>query len=354
MSDICKTASAPINIPDINSDETHKLCDLKCEYVCNYKITSSIVTNKGTSIKLTYDNVNTTPVTYNGNKYTVQEIRIYSPSIHKWNGETTDAEMIIVHKPGSGATFNDDLSVSIPIKASSSTTPTSLSNIISQLNNTGQQAGSVAHVSSFDLNDFIPIGSPFFSYNGSLIFDSCNGYDNNYVVFDINKTGGYKTISSSDLKVLQNLISNSGITVKANDSSVSNKTTDVYYNKKGAQKGSTESDIWIDCKPTGELGETLVVTPGNTLLKDFNDYIGKMFGSTSLDDILNSNIVQTFFAGIVFLIIWKIGSFFMNRLGSASASSSSGAKQTNNEPTFNSKKRIDNTSEGQIDADDLV
>ena len=57
---------------------------------------------------------------------------------------------------------------------------------------------------------------------------------------------------------------------------------------------------------------------------------------------------------LVFLIIWKIGGFFMNKLGSVTISSSSGAKQSNNEPTFSSKKQIDNTSEGQIDADDLV
>ena len=346
MSDICTSASAPINIPTMTAAETHKICDLKCQYVCNYKITSSIITNKGTSIKLTYDNLNSPPVTYNGVKYSVDEIRIYSPSIHTWNKETTDAEMIIVHKPTDG-TSTDDLSVSIPIKASSSTTPSSLSAIISQINSTSQQAGSTTQLSSLNLNDFVPIGVPFYSYNGSLIFDSCNGDDNSYVIFDPNITSGYKTIASGDLKTLQSIISASNIQVKANNSSINNKTTDIYYNKKGAQQGTTDSEIWIDCKPTGELGETLVKVPGSTLLTDFNDYIGKYLGDESFEDILESSVVQTFFAAIVFFIIWKIGTFLMNLLGSAASAipERSGPK---------AGQQIEGTEADQIDDGDLI
>jgi carbonic anhydrase len=220
MSELCKDATAPINITLSDDDKNNKKCDQKCNYICNYKITSSVMTNKEDSIKLTYDNLNSPPVTYNGVKYNVQEMRIFSPSIHTWDESTVSAELIILHSPVEGQTANN-LSVSIPIKSSTTTVPSSLGSIISQMNQTGQQSGSRTHLASLDLKDYVPFNAPFFSYNGSLIFDKCRGDENEYVVLDP-ENSGYKTISEADLTALQKLIQASTITVKANNASITN------------------------------------------------------------------------------------------------------------------------------------
>ena len=101
---------------DISKQNISGKCDLKCAYNFNYPESNTTAKNQGIMINLTYDNSKTPPVTYNTQKYTVTGISITSPSLHLFNGVTTDAEVIIDHAPVKGGPL---LKVVIPIKSSS-------------------------------------------------------------------------------------------------------------------------------------------------------------------------------------------------------------------------------------------
>ena len=88
------TTTSPINI---SPQSITGKCDLKCAYNFDYPITNLVATNTGLLINIKCDNQNSTPVTFNNNKYTVEEFIIYSPSMHLFNGSQTPAELIIIH-----------------------------------------------------------------------------------------------------------------------------------------------------------------------------------------------------------------------------------------------------------------
>ena len=86
----------PINISPQN---VYGKCDLKCVYNFKYKESSLTVKNNGVNISLTYDNSNVPPVLYNQEKYNVSQIMIFSPSLHLFNNNKVEAEIIIEHTP---------------------------------------------------------------------------------------------------------------------------------------------------------------------------------------------------------------------------------------------------------------
>ena len=108
----CPNATAPI---DIGKDNIAGKCDLKCEFSFHYNNSSCIATNRGDYISLAYDYSSSPPVVYNSASYDVKEVRIYSPSLHSFNGSKADGEFIIIHNTSSGA---NPLFVCIPIKSS--------------------------------------------------------------------------------------------------------------------------------------------------------------------------------------------------------------------------------------------
>ena len=79
---------------DISKKNVSGKCDLKCAYNFQYPESNTTAKNQGVLINLSYDNSKTPPVTYNTQKYTVTQIMITSPSLHLFNGATTDAEII--------------------------------------------------------------------------------------------------------------------------------------------------------------------------------------------------------------------------------------------------------------------
>ena len=89
----CEDATSPVNI---DKNEVVGPCDLKCKYNYTYGIYSPNITNNGNYISLNYSG-QSNPVTFNDLKYEVQEIRIYRPSLHKYQGSTVDGEILIIH-----------------------------------------------------------------------------------------------------------------------------------------------------------------------------------------------------------------------------------------------------------------
>ena len=72
-------------------------CDNKCSYEYNYPETNLVATNVGLFILLTCDATSHSPVIYNSEKYNVLNITLTSPSIHLFNNNKTNAEILIEH-----------------------------------------------------------------------------------------------------------------------------------------------------------------------------------------------------------------------------------------------------------------
>jgi carbonic anhydrase len=226
----------------INIENTNNKCDKTCNYEFNYANSDLTVTNKGDYLKLSY-NANSSSITYNNTQYTVKDIRIYKPSLNKYNGIEKDAEIFIHHISNNGL----NLLVCVPIEESNKmSVSNNLLKSILRFSPENNNEKATINVNNYTLNNIIPRGS-FYSYNGSLPYDSCNGnYD--IILFDPKYSAN---IDKSMMDNLGKLITPTKNTIKNVDS---NK---IQYNVEGTKvhlDSNNEDDIYIDCKPVDELG----------------------------------------------------------------------------------------------------
>lgn len=237
----CNRSNMPINII-----ETNNKCDMTCNFKYSYGNSDLSVTNNGTYLTFSYDG--TTNVLYNGNTYTVQDIRIYKPSINSYYGSKVDAEMMIHHVSVSGG----NLLVCIPIlsSANASSSITMFNKIIPFVPSTRGETRTI-NINNYTLNNFIP-KSGFYSYNGNLPYEPCNG-NYNIILFD-SKQGIH--MSPTDLSTIGSLIKATTQTIKKHD------TTALYFNNKGTIENTLtgEDEIYIDCQPVDELEDGVEVT----------------------------------------------------------------------------------------------
>jgi len=242
----CVSSTAPINISSKGYTDD---CSLKCLYKYDYSsIPSTTITNEGNYLAVSYDKVN---INYNNNKLQVQGIRIYTPSLHTFNGVRADGEMVITHM-GMGTS----LLVCIPIVVSSNKTVASqsleflVSQAVSRTPNAGEKA--VVSVKDFSLNTFIPRNKSFFSYEATLPYSPCNG-THQYIVFMPENSPVF--ISTETMALLRKIIMEHDSTIKPE--------VDYFYNKRGAifldPSSDGTDDIYIDCQPTGSSGEPIPV-----------------------------------------------------------------------------------------------
>ena len=175
----CSQATAPINITKAGSTGP---CELKCDYTFNYNDSDTTVTNNGTYLSFSYDQANVPPVTFNAERYRVEEVRLYRPSLHTYDGAAADGEIIILHSSNTSK-----LLVCVPIIGSTAVTKsgTLLGQVMPKVGRYAATAGQTANlnVSDFNLGSLVP-NKPFYSYIGTLPYSPCNG-TYNYVVFDM-------------------------------------------------------------------------------------------------------------------------------------------------------------------------
>ena len=102
------------NIINISSDVIAGKCDNKCSYVYDY-LNTNLVIKKDTNM-ITIINEGIEPVVkYNNNNYMVSSTMLVTPSLHKFNNNKTDGEILIEHMPIQGG---KKMYVCIPIKES--------------------------------------------------------------------------------------------------------------------------------------------------------------------------------------------------------------------------------------------
>jgi carbonic anhydrase len=210
-------------------------CDSKCSYDFKYTESNSTAKNNGVLITLTYESTNASPVSYNGEKYNVSSIMISSPSVHRFNNEKTQCEMIIEHVPVKGG---NNLNVCIPFVSSSetSTASKSITEIIEKVAANAPSEGDSTNlnISNFNLQNIVP-RKPFFAY-------SSKGTDN--IVFGILEA---IPLSSRTIKTLQQIIKPYLLNIPE---------VPLFYNSSGPLAGTKIGDgIYISCQPTGSSKE---------------------------------------------------------------------------------------------------
>ncbi len=243
----CTIGTSPINVT-----QTNNKCESTCHYAYNYGISSLTVNNKVDHLQFSYDS-NSSNVTYNNTKYNVEEIRLYKPSLNKYNGTHLDAELII-HHTGDGA---NNLLVCIPIKGSNSAS-TSMNMFKSIIPFSPPKNDSTSiNVSNYTLNNFVPKGG-YYSYIGTLPYLPCTG-KYNIILFDPNIAAN---MSLDNLRTLGTLIQSLNPTIKNIDKK------DLFYNEKGtlSQDAISGDDIYIKCSALDEEGNEIVTDQQGNML----------------------------------------------------------------------------------------
>ena len=143
----------------------------------------------------------------------LREMRLYSPSINKWNGSKADAEIILKHKGGNG----DTVSVCIPVEEGSSSDAgaditffDSVHEAIKVLN--GERNGTMRAVElggGFTLNNLIPRNKFYYADGDGIKFGTraCDADTNKIVIFPLDKPIKLKPAVLTSLKALISSVS---------------------------------------------------------------------------------------------------------------------------------------------------
>lgn len=263
----CK--DAPINI----TSTSNGTCELKCDYKFDYKSSNITLSNKTNYVQLSYDMASSPQVIYNSDNYQVREVRLYVPSIHRYNGGSADAELIIVHSSNS-----KNLIVSVPVRSSSVKGKTSrfLDQVADYVTKFAPNAGDQTSMgnATWNLNDFVP-EKKFYSYSGTAPYSPCvDGFD--YVVFDkVNAVD----MTQDALNKIKRHIADSKIKPKSSSSKVS-----FYQSAKPAKNdlgAESDDDIYIACSPTYVDDKIIVVDKNEENAKKYNIGTSGLFGDFS-------------------------------------------------------------------------
>lgn len=288
--------TAPLNI--VQNLQTNKICKLKCAYQFTYPTTTLQITNGGNHLLFTPDETANSPVIYNDMNYNVQFCGLVQPSVHKYNGQNADAELVIIHATVSG----NPLYVCIPVKNSSTSTAASANffdMIMSAVAQTASAAGgrTIFTNSTFSLNKFVPM-TPYFAYSGTNMFSTRCRERQPTIDYLVYHADNAITMSPQAFSTLKRVIPD-----RQTFGTVLDETANsggLFYNPSGPTPAS-QPDIYIDCQPTGDDGEVLVATKKDTNSFLENKLIKDILGS----DLLSSGI-KLIIGLILMLVLWKV------------------------------------------------
>lgn len=226
----CKNSNMPIDI-----NKTTNNCNLTCNFSYSYSESDLSVTNNTDYITFSYDGNST--VSFSGDNYTVQDIRLYKPSLNSYYGSKVDAELFIHHISVTGK----NLLLCIPILENNASSKSNVmfNKIIPFIPSKNGENRTI-NVNNYTINNFIP-KSGFYYYNGNLPYEPCNGnYD--ILLFDPKNA---INMNSTDMNTVNSIIQ----PVNSNTKEIDNDN--LYYNEKGTIENelSGEDEIYIDCQP---------------------------------------------------------------------------------------------------------
>ena len=274
---------------NISSSNVSGNCDLKCAYNYYYSDSSLTVTNTGISISFPYDNGNTSPVIYNQQKYTVQNVQIYCPSVNIYNGQQAAGEIIVTHVAQQGG---NNLYVCVPFTSSSSGTSATnlLTQLITDVSTSAPTEGENANINinGFTLQSIIP-KNPYYNFTSTS-----SQFNGDFVVFDISNA---IPISQQTLTTLGNIIDPFNLQISGDA---------LFYNSNGpttSASGVEDDGIYISCQPTGVSEEKVNVTLSNPITNDLQD----VFQNPTV-----LKAIQIIIGCLLFIIIFFILNFVIN------------------------------------------
>ena len=247
------------NTYPVDLKETNNICDITCNLSFDYNNSSnfSVDNYNGIYLNINYEEAPNPNVTLSSSKFTANQIRIFTPSLHKYNGKYADAELLINHTGNN----NKNLIISIPIKNEGylSNSSNTLARIIgdmanSRINNFTDPL--IINNYSLNCNNLVP-EKPFFYYEG------CSNNPNFFINTNVkiiafnyvenSKSSGAIIVDNKFMTNLKALLTNPNKISTVNISS-----TEILYNQNGPSNSKKEN-IYIDCQPTNEDGE--IYTP---------------------------------------------------------------------------------------------
>lgn len=237
----------------------------------------TLATDDGTSMKFTLDpNSSGGYIKFRGVQYKLVSMTYLSGSIHKWDGEKMDGEVIIEHTLGSGS-GSKTVYLCIPV----TTVPYGGSKL-SELIISGLNSGTNYLDRGISMASFIQPGQ-FMHYNDTSWDDMTDtASDKTYIVFE-NPIYIYK-----DLDTNLKLTTYTPHTI--------NPTT--FYINIGGVQTDTPNEVYINCTPTGSSGSTPVT----------KERINIPLSKKTKDNIIR----VTFIIGVIIIgivVLWFIGPF---------------------------------------------
>jgi hypothetical protein len=268
---------------NISPQNVYGKCDLKCAYNFKYKESNTTAQNNGINISLTYESSSTLPVLYNAEKYSVAKIMIFAPSLHLFNGNNVDAEIIVEHTPEMGG---PNLFVCVPVIKSSETS--TASNLLTQViasvasNAPAEGESSNLNLSGFTLQDIIT-NKHCYNYSGS--YSQTTG---DFIVFGQNYA---IPLNEKVLSALSSIIQPFPLPMTGEK---------LFLNQKGPNSsGEVGGGIYISCQPTGSSEEEVEIT--NTKNGTSFDF-GEFFNNSTVKLIFQI-IIGCIIFGLIFLAI---------------------------------------------------
>ena len=173
------TATAPIDIPTKSNNTNPIKGTFTCIYDANLCAGASVTVSADLShLSIPCSGGTSNTISFYGKPYVPSEIRIYAPSLHTYNGSSTDAEMLIVHTASSSSNAGLIVSIPITLTASSDSANSDLAAIFQAANTINPST--IAINASAPINDDINVNSfipakPYYVYYGTLPYDSCSG-----------------------------------------------------------------------------------------------------------------------------------------------------------------------------------
>lgn len=257
----CSSGTMPIDVKT-----TSQTCSTNCNYTFDYGLSSLKVSNNGDNLSFSYDG--SSDVTYNGNKYNIEDIRLYKSSLNKYNGQHIDAELIIHHTNRDGK----NLLVCIPIKENDAKSNAEIlfNEIIHLSPGKDDITKTVAiNLPNYTMNSFVPKSSYYVYTGASLPYYPCSGvYD--VLLFDIKSA---INMNRNDMKTLGSLICSQ---VKKSIQTVDENN--YFYNETGTKDVETD-DIYISCNEVDDEGNITDSGPINQ-----NSQVGGLLGGSNMTD----------------------------------------------------------------------
>jgi carbonic anhydrase len=286
----CPNATAPI---DISISKITGKCIYKCSYSFNYNNSLCIATNRGEYISISYDKSSPPPVIYNSIGYDVKEIRLYIPSLHSYNNQKTDGELIIIHTSNTGA---KPLLVCIPIKSNNTSSESAMffKTLIDSVSSNAPSDGETTNVNipKFNLNLLVP-RKPFFSYSATEPYQPCSE-NVDYIVYSPLEAS--LDMMPESLTKLQSIIINNPYDIKTGPN--------LFYNAKGPSRGGGNGEIYIDCQPVGVSDKTTEVV---TEISNSSSS-----APPTMDDWLKNPLVRLLLGSLIFILILYIVKYLLN------------------------------------------